>query len=302
MPTLLLAWCLAILLAGPLVMLIHELGHAVAALALTHGPVVVQTGRRAFVSPRIGRLTLAIGPGGPAGGRLLAPRAGVAPRGGRDRRGGPAREPGDGRDSRDRVPPPGAAARRRTGAGGGRRPRRARRAGEPLAGAAPGPQDRHRSPAGERRTDRRAVPRARVRRLASVPGVSAPPAPRKHQTRSRMNPGGMDVLTVLGTDVLPVHHRKPSWFKVPMPGGPRLPRAVPPHRGGGPHHGVQGGRLPQHRGLLGARHRDVHDPRRHVHAPLRLLPRADRQADAQRPARAGARRALASPAWACATR
>jgi lipoic acid synthetase len=35
-----------------------------------------------------------------------------------------------------------------------------------------------------------------------------------------MNPGGMDVLTVLGTDVLPVHHRKPSWFKVPMPGGP----------------------------------------------------------------------------------
>ena len=29
MPTLLLAWCLAILLAGPLVMLIHELGHAV---------------------------------------------------------------------------------------------------------------------------------------------------------------------------------------------------------------------------------------------------------------------------------
>ena len=46
---------------------------------------------------------------------------------------------------------------------------------------------------------------------------------------------------------------------------------------------MQGGRLPQHRGLLGARHRDVHDPRRHLHAPLRLLPRADRQADAQRP-------------------
>jgi lipoic acid synthetase len=47
------------------------------------------------------------------------------------------------------------------------------------------------------------------------------PAPRKHQTRSRANPGGMDVLTVLGPDVLPMRHRKPSWFKVPMPGGPK---------------------------------------------------------------------------------
>jgi hypothetical protein len=64
MPTLLLAWCLAILLAGPIVLLVHELGHALAALALTRGPVVVQTGRRAFVTPRIGRLTLALGPGG----------------------------------------------------------------------------------------------------------------------------------------------------------------------------------------------------------------------------------------------
>ena len=64
MPTLLLAWCLAILLAGPLVMLLHELGHALAALALTRGPVVVQTGRRALLTPRVGRLTLAIGPGG----------------------------------------------------------------------------------------------------------------------------------------------------------------------------------------------------------------------------------------------
>jgi len=64
MPTLLLAWCLAVLLAGPIVLLLHELGHAVAALALTRGPVVVQTGRRAFVTPRLGRLTLALGPGG----------------------------------------------------------------------------------------------------------------------------------------------------------------------------------------------------------------------------------------------
>jgi hypothetical protein len=75
MPTLLLAWCLAILLAGPLVMLIHELGHAVAALALTRGPVVVQTGRRALLTPRNGRLTLAIGPGGLQAGATAATAA-----------------------------------------------------------------------------------------------------------------------------------------------------------------------------------------------------------------------------------
>jgi lipoic acid synthetase len=42
---------------------------------------------------------------------------------------------------------------------------------------------------------------------------------RQHQTRSRANPGGMDVLKVLGPDVLDLRSRKPSWFKVPPPGG-----------------------------------------------------------------------------------
>ena len=50
--------------------------------------------------------------------------------------------------------------------------------------------------------------------------------------------------------------------------------------------------MPERRRLLGARHGDLHDPRRHLHAPLRLLQRQDRQADLQRPARAAARRAL----------
>ncbi|WP_205696066.1 lipoyl synthase [Conexibacter sp. SYSU D00693] len=45
--------------------------------------------------------------------------------------------------------------------------------------------------------------------------------PRPLSTRSRANPGGMDVLTVLGPDVLPLKARKPAWFKVPAPGGPR---------------------------------------------------------------------------------
>ncbi len=54
---------------------------------------------------------------------------------------------------------------------------------------------------------------------ASVSGVSLPPTEREHQTRGRSNPGGMDVLQVLGTDVQPIRARKPPWFKVPAPGG-----------------------------------------------------------------------------------
>jgi lipoic acid synthetase len=50
---------------------------------------------------------------------------------------------------------------------------------------------------------------------------TTPEATRKHQTRSRANPGGMDVLTVLGSDVRPWRERKPAWFKVPAPGGER---------------------------------------------------------------------------------
>src|SRR5215213_410662 len=44
---------------------------------------------------------------------------------------------------------------------------------------------------------------------------------REHKTRSRANPGGMDVLDVLGRDVQSVRGRKPPWFKVPAPGGKR---------------------------------------------------------------------------------
>ena len=44
---------------------------------------------------------------------------------------------------------------------------------------------------------------------------------RRHQTRSRSNPGGMNVLEVLGEEVQPIRARKPPWFKVPPPGGER---------------------------------------------------------------------------------
>ena len=57
-----------------------------------------------------------------------------------------------------------------------------------------------------------------------------------------------------------------------------------------PAHGVRGGRLPEHLRVLGRPHRDVHDPRRPVHACVRLLPGRHPQAAAARPRRARARR------------
>jgi lipoyl synthase len=44
---------------------------------------------------------------------------------------------------------------------------------------------------------------------------------RRLSTRSRANPGGMDVHKVLGPDVRPMRERKPPWFKVQAPGGER---------------------------------------------------------------------------------
>ncbi len=63
--------------------------------------------------------------------------------------------------------------------------------------------------------------------------------------------------------------------------GPGARRAdLPPAEAGDrerqPAHGLRGGELPQRRRVLGARHRHVHDPRRRLHPPLRLLQRADR--------------------------
>ena len=136
-----------------------------------------------------------------------------------------------------------------------------------------------------------AAPRARRRAPGTLHGVSTA-APRLHVTRSRANPGGMDVTKVLGTDTEPFRGRKPSWFKVPPPGGKKYRELARDDPLRGAPHGLPGGRLPERRRLLGARHRDVHDPRRHLHAALRLLQRQDRQADLERPARAAARRAL----------
>ena len=75
----------------------------------------------------------------------------------------------------------------------------------------------------------------------------------------------------------------------PGPGRAHLPAPQVDDPRGEPAHGLRGGQLPQRRRVLGARHRDLHDPRRRLHAPLRLLQRPDGQADLERPARADAR-------------
>ena len=102
-------------------------------------------------------------------------------------------------------------------------------------------------------------------------GMSREPPERIHVTRSRANPGG-----ATGIEGRPFRERKPPWLKVPAPGRPDLPQAEAVDRGRQPAHGLRGGELPQRRRVLGARHGDVHDPRRRLHPPLRLLQRADR--------------------------
>ena len=77
--------------------------------------------------------------------------------------------------------------------------------------------------------------------------------------------------------------------------GPRrraLPRAhaADPRRAAA--HRLPGGRLPERRGVLGAGHRDVHDPRRHLHAAVRVLQRQDRPPHVARSAGARACGAL----------
>ena len=121
-------------------------------------------------------------------------------------------------------------------------------------------------------------------------GVSAAPPSdeRIHVTRSRAKPGGTAAET--GGTVPFRRARKPPWLKVPAPGRADLPPAQGDDRLRQPAHGLRGGQLPQRRRVLGARHGDLHDPRRRLHPALRLLQREDGRADLERPAGAAAGR------------
>ncbi|MBS1871490.1 MAG: lipoyl synthase [Actinobacteria bacterium] len=47
------------------------------------------------------------------------------------------------------------------------------------------------------------------------------PRRRRPPSRDRVTPGAPRVVELVGTDVRPLRERKPPWFKVPIPGGPR---------------------------------------------------------------------------------
>ena len=94
---------------------------------------------------------------------------------------------------------------------------------------------------------------------------------------------------------------RPPWMTVRAPSPDRPLRGAPrDHARGRPAHGLRGGPLPEHRRVLGARHGDVPDPRRRLHARLPLLRRHVRAGPTPRPSRSSR---CGSPgpssAWAC---
>ena len=72
--------------------------------------------------------------------------------------------------------------------------------------------------------------------------------------------------------------RKPDWIRVKAPVSKGYAATQAIVRAERPAHGLRGGRLPQHRRVLGEEARHLHDPGRHLHARLRLLQRQDRPA------------------------
>src|ERR1039458_8593231 len=65
----------------------------------------------------------------------------------------------------------------------------------------------------------------------------------------------------------------------PRPGRPALPGAAVADQVREPAYGLPGGGVPEYRRVLEAWDGHVHDPRRYLHPPLRLLQRQDRKAD-----------------------
>ena len=116
----------------------------------------------------------------------------------------------------------------------------------------------------------------------SCPSSSLPARPWP-RTRPRSRPltiamgGSVDTAGLHG----PEARRHPDWIRARLPSGANYEELKRLVRTPDAQHRLRGGALPQHRGVLGAAHGHGHDPRRHVHARLRLLRREDR------PTRAG---------------
>ena len=88
---------------------------------------------------------------------------------------------------------------------------------------------------------------------------------------------------------------KPDWIRVRAPNTRGYAETAQHRARQRPRHGVRGGRLPEHRRVLGQEARHLHDHGRHLHARLRLLQRQDRHARRarRRPSRSTSREAVA---------
>ena len=177
---------------------------------------------------------------------------------------------------------------------------------------------RHRPAAGDARRRRvsGALLRLSPRRAGRLTGRIAPLRPCRRSVskgRARFEPVPETSWSSSSTPSRPRHPekanrpdspmlRKPDWIRVKAPtsaGYAETTRIVREH---GLQHRVRRSELPEHRRVLGAEARDLHDHGRHLHARLRVLQRQDRPAGAARRAGAGARsptrsRGSASTTW-----
>ena len=92
--------------------------------------------------------------------------------------------------------------------------------------------------------------------------------------------------------------RKPDWIRVKAPVSRGYAGDARDREVAQPRHRLRGGRLPEHRRVLGQEARHLHDHGRHLHARLRLLQRRHRHAGRARSERAGQRRPRRSARWA----
>ena len=148
-------------------------------------------------------------------------------------------------------------------------------------------------------SNRRRTPFCDVSRNVECPShVSATPRSHVDGTRSvsaggnRIDPNYL-LRSQVRVDGYPTDARSRTQARLAQSQGARfaiLFEAEGPHAGARSPHRVRGGALPQHRRVLVARHRDVHDSRRHVHACVRLLCGGTRPTKRGRPGRTDARR------------
>ena len=149
---------------------------------------------------------------------------------------------------------------------------------------------------------------ATVRQLLSAPSRTLPPwpatsrcsnhprTPTPHRPEMPSIAMGGGLAGLPAADGSTALRRHPDWIRARMPSGENYHDLKGHAPRPGPQHGLRGGPLPEHRGVLGPAHRHDHDPGRHVHPGVRVLRGQDRPADLVRRRRAAPRRGGDRPA------